>query len=81
MDRSFAGLPNPVPVLAASPSRSIRNFGTTGSDFDGGALGLIRSWSRMMNTRSGNPATAFFALLDSFHDQRPGRSAENLLPC
>ncbi len=61
IDRSFAGLPNPVPLLAASPSRSINILGTTGSDFEGGAFGFSRSWSRITITLSGNPATALFA--------------------
>ena len=61
MDRSFAGLPNPVPLFAESPSRSSSVLGTTGSDFDGGELGFSKSWSRMIMTRSGNPARSRFA--------------------
>ena len=37
-------------------------FGTTGSDFEGGALGFSRSWSRITSTRSGRPATSGLAL-------------------
>ena len=43
IDRSRAGLPKPVPLLAESPSRSMSILGTTGSDFDGGKSGLTNS--------------------------------------
>ena len=39
----LAGLPKPVPVLAASPSRSMSILGSMGSALEGGALGLRRS--------------------------------------
>src|ERR1700733_7185529 len=42
----------------ASPSLSSWLLDITGSDFDGRASGLMRSWSRITITRSGRPARA-----------------------
>ena len=56
-------------------------FGTTGSDFDGGAFGLTRSWSRITSTRSGSPATSLFARSSPSMIERPRGATRDLLAC
>ena len=78
MERSFAGLPKPVPLLAASPSWSTRNLGTTGSDFAGRRVGIQQVLIADDQNAFGQAGDFLIRALDSFDDHRAGRAAENL---
>ena len=78
MERSFAGLPKPVPLLAASPSRSTKHLGHHGLGFGGRRVGMQQvliadDRGRARAIRPGLPGA-----LDAFDDEGAGSSAEHL---